>query len=61
MLYCILSSTCPGQGPVVFAQVKHGPGVDEIADFVIKEFKHVKGSAHDSKLHHHDHNHSHKH
>lgn len=28
-----------GDGPTVFAQVKHGPGVDEIASCIEKEYQ----------------------
>jgi urease accessory protein len=38
-----------GGGPFVFAQVKHGPGVDEIVDHVIHNWQHAVGVAHQHK------------
>lgn len=38
-----------GPGPFVFAQVKHGVGVDEIIDHIIHEWQHATGVEH----HHH--------
>jgi urease accessory protein len=35
-----------GDGPFVFAQLKHGVGVDEIIDHVIHAWQHVRGVAH---------------
>ena len=35
-----------GDGPFVLAQVKHGPGVDEIVDHVIHAWQHATGVAH---------------
>jgi urease accessory protein len=35
-----------GNGPFVFAQVKHGPGVDEIVDHIIHAWQHAMGVAH---------------
>jgi len=35
-----------GQGPVVFAQVKHGPGVDEIIEHVLHAWQHAVGARH---------------
>src|SRR4051812_23406911 len=35
-----------GSGPFVFAQVKHGAGVDEIIDHVIHAWQHATGVAH---------------
>jgi urease accessory protein len=35
-----------GDGPFVFAQVKHGPGVDEIIGHVLHALDHARGFAH---------------
>jgi len=35
-----------GDGPFVFAQVKHGPGVDEIIGHVLHALDHARGAAH---------------
>lgn len=35
-----------GTGPFIFAQVKHGVSVDEIADYVLHEWQHARGIAH---------------
>ena len=35
-----------GEGPFVFAQVKHGPGVDEIIHHVVHAWQHATGVAH---------------
>ncbi|MGC3999282.1 MAG: urease accessory protein UreG [Anaeromyxobacter sp.] len=35
-----------GEGPVVFAQVAHGPGLDEIAGHVLHAMQHALGKAH---------------
>ena len=35
-----------GEGPVVFAQVKHGVGVDAIAAHVVHAWQHAHGHAH---------------
>jgi urease accessory protein len=35
-----------GNGPFVFAQVKHGPGVEEIMEHVIHAWQHAMGVAH---------------
>jgi urease accessory protein len=35
-----------GNGPFVFAQVKHGVGVDEIIDHIIHDWQHAMGVAH---------------
>jgi urease accessory protein len=35
-----------GHGPFVFAQVKHGLGVDEIINHVIHHWQHATGIAH---------------
>ncbi|HEX3718428.1 MAG TPA: urease accessory protein UreG [Verrucomicrobiae bacterium] len=35
-----------GDGPFVFAQVKHGPGVDEIIGHVLHALDHARGVAH---------------
>ncbi|HEY3914006.1 MAG TPA: urease accessory protein UreG [Verrucomicrobiae bacterium] len=35
-----------GGGPFIFAQVKHGVGVDEIVDHVIHEWRHASGISH---------------
>jgi urease accessory protein len=35
-----------GGGPFVFAQVKHGPGVDEIVTHVLHEWQHSQGIMH---------------
>ena len=35
-----------GDGPFVFAQVKHGEGVDKIADFIIHAWQHALGVTH---------------
>lgn len=36
-----------GDGPFVFAQVKHGIGVDEIIDHILHSWQHVSGVAHE--------------
>ncbi len=36
-----------GEGPFVFAQVKHGPGVDLIIHHLLHAFKHARGQAHE--------------
>jgi urease accessory protein len=36
-----------GDGPFVFAQVKHGVGVDEIIDHITHAWQHATGVAHD--------------
>lgn len=43
------SAIMRGDGPVVFAQVKHGPGVPEIIEFIIKEFRLSRGHTDHSK------------
>ena len=35
-----------GNGPFVFAQVKHGGGVDEIVDHILHDWQHAMGVAH---------------
>jgi urease accessory protein len=35
-----------GNGPFVFAQVKHGTGVDEIVSHILHQWKHASGIAH---------------
>jgi urease accessory protein len=40
-----------GDGPFVFAQVKHGAGVDEIVHHVIHAWQHAAGVAHDHPTH----------
>lgn len=35
-----------GDGPFVFAQVKHGVGVDEIIDHILHAWQHARGVAH---------------
>ncbi len=35
-----------GPGPVVFAQVKHGGGVDDIIAHVLHAWQHASGVAH---------------
>ncbi|MGD0815466.1 MAG: urease accessory protein UreG [Verrucomicrobiota bacterium] len=35
-----------GDGPFVFAQIKHGPGVDQIASHVLHHWQHASGRAH---------------
>jgi len=35
-----------GQGPFVFAQVKHGVGVDEIVDHILHSWQHAMGMEH---------------
>lgn len=35
-----------GNGPFVFAQVKHGGGVDEIVDHILHDWQHAMGIAH---------------
>jgi urease accessory protein len=37
-----------GDGPFVFAQVKHGVGVDEIVEHILHEWQHAAGIAHGS-------------
>jgi urease accessory protein len=37
-----------GDGPFIFAQVKHGAGVDEIISHVIHVWQHANGIAHDT-------------
>jgi hypothetical protein len=53
-----------GGGPTVFAQVKHGVGVDEIAQLIL----HARNAAlfpdahqHDAHQHSHSHSHGHSH
>ena len=43
------SAIMRGDGPVVFAQVKNGPGVPEIIEFIIKEFRLSRGHTDHSK------------
>jgi urease accessory protein len=40
------SARMRGNGPFVFAQVKHGAGVDEIIDHVLHAWQHATGIAH---------------
>jgi urease accessory protein len=35
-----------GEGPFILAQVKHGPGVDEIVDHVLHAWQHSRGAPH---------------
>jgi urease accessory protein len=35
-----------GNGPFIFAQVKHGPGVDQIGEHIIHHWQHATGIAH---------------
>jgi urease accessory protein len=35
-----------GEGPFVFSQVKHGPGVDEIVSHLLHAWQHARGTAH---------------
>ena len=35
-----------GDGPVVFAQVKHGVGVDAIIEHIIHDWQHATGVDH---------------
>ena len=39
-----------GQGPVVFAQVKHGPGVDDIVLEVEKAFENSRKNIHNANI-----------
>ena len=40
------SKAMRGPGPFVFAQVKHGVGVDEIIDHILHAWQHARGIAH---------------
>ena len=46
------SAIMRGDGPVVFAQVKNGPGVPEIIEFITKEFRLSRGHTDHSKSAH---------
>jgi len=37
-----------GSGAFVFAQVKHGVGVDEIVEHILHQWQHVSGIAHEN-------------